>query len=151
MVKRLANPKPGLTMRIARKLSGTNSSLHIPISLASKRRFVSDEDHQKPSYLGNLLVDEAGRQLIGPAGAVKLTRIEWDILTYLLDNAGRVLTREQMLSRVWGPAYKDANSLLHDAISRLRQRFEAAGMATSPLETRHGMGYRLRTPNELID
>jgi len=68
---------------------------------------------------------------------------------YLYENTGRVLTHEQMLTRVWGLDYSNATSLLHDAVSRLRQRFEAAGAGGSPVETRHGVGYRLRPPEEL--
>ena len=150
MEKRQRNPKPGSAARAARKLTRTTATSSTPITIPIKRRSSVEIDRPRYLYLGNVHVDEAGRQLIGPSGAVKLTRIEWEIVQYLLENSGRVLTREQILSRVWGPAYRDATSLLHDAICRLRHCFEAAGANAHTLETRHGIGYRLRPPEELI-
>ena len=65
------------------------------------------------------------------------------VLSCLIRNQGRLVRREIILAEVWGPAYADASALLHDAISRLRRRFTAAGALRSPIETMHGVGYRI--------
>jgi DNA-binding winged helix-turn-helix (wHTH) protein len=51
--------------------------------------------------------------------------------------------REIILSYVWGDSYIDSPALLHDSISRLRNRFKEAGAAKAPIQTLHGIGYRL--------
>jgi len=92
---------------------------------------------------GDLVIDEALHGLRGPEGEVRLTRTEWLLLKRFLEERGRVIPRETLLSRIWGPLYRTEASLLHDAVSRLRQRFHAAGLDPDLIETVHGVGYRL--------
>jgi len=93
--------------------------------------------------LGEAAVDYLSHGLKGPRGRVRLTKTEWQVLLYLVAHRGRVLTHEEIIEQVWGAPYRDAHHLLHDTVSRLRHRFLAAGLARDPLETVHGVGYRL--------
>lgn len=72
---------------------------------------------------------------------VKLTRKEFDLLKALVQNQGRVLTRDRLLDRVWGLEYHGATRTLDVHIRRLRQKLGAAGQA---IETVVGVGYRFR-------
>lgn len=94
------------------------------------------------SYAG-VCIDQGARCLVGPKGHVPLTKTEWLVLDRLARSAGTVVTREAILTAAWGGAYMDATPLLHDAISRLRRRFQAAGAKQNPMVTLHGVGYRL--------
>jgi hypothetical protein len=89
-------------------------------------------------------VDASLHSLLGPASEVRLSRTEWRLLDELLSAQGAVVSREQLLEKVWGPGYEDESSLLHDAVSRLRHRFSTAGLLNDAIETVRGIGYRLR-------
>lgn len=97
----------------------------------------------RTTAIGSVLVDESIHGLRGPGGDVVLTRLEWLLLCYFLDNKDRVLPREEVLEGVWGPGYRAESSLLHDTVSRLRQRLKAAGVDFDPIQTVHGVGYKL--------
>ena len=81
--------------------------------------------------------------LRGPEGEVRLTKTEWLLLESLLRQRGQLLQHEALLTSVWGPGYEDEVSLLHDAVSRLRQRLRAAGACHDFIRTVHGVGYCL--------
>lgn len=93
---------------------------------------------------GGAVIEAAAYSIAGPRGRVRLTRTEWRLLAQLVAGRGQVLTHEEILDAVWGPQYRDAPHLLHDAVSRLRRRFSAAGLRRELIETIHGVGYSLR-------
>ncbi len=93
--------------------------------------------------IDKVTIDAACHGLRSPSIEVRLTRIEWDVLLQLVQSPGHVLTHEQLIASVWGESYTDQHRLLHDTISRLRRRFHEAGLQTNPIETIHGVGYRL--------
>jgi two-component system KDP operon response regulator KdpE len=53
-----------------------------------------------------------------------LTRIEWLLLAELVQNTGRVIAYEDLLSRIWGPEYRNDIQILRTWISRLRNKIE---------------------------
>ena len=93
---------------------------------------------------GELGFDPAAHEISGPKAKVHLSPNELQLLLRLAQDRGRVLTHAVLLQDVWGPGYADAHHLLHDTVSRLRHRFAAAGATIDPIETVHGVGYRLR-------
>jgi len=97
-----------------------------------------------PPRFGDLVFEEETRELRGPAGTAHLSPNELQLLLRLARDRGRVLTHAVLLQDVWGPGYADAHHLLHDTVSRLRHRFAVAGAPVDPIETVHGVGYRLR-------
>lgn len=74
---------------------------------------------------------------------VKLTRKEFDLLKALVQNRGRVMTRDRLLDRVWGLDYHGATRTLDVHIRRLRRKL---GPAAPAIETVIGVGYRFRQP-----
>jgi DNA-binding response OmpR family regulator len=94
---------------------------------------------------GGVLIDNSRHGLLGPVAEVRLTRIEWLLLQQLIQSQGEVISRESLLGRVWGSGYAEYR-LLHDTISRLRHRFQEAGLGADPIETVYGIGYRLVNP-----
>lgn len=75
---------------------------------------------------------------------ISLTPTEYDILRFLLQNAGKVLTHRQLLRQVWGTAYESEMHLLRVNISNLRRKIEPDLARPHYLLTESGVGYRLR-------
>lgn len=67
---------------------------------------------------------------------------EFELLEYLMRNSGRVLTRGQLIDRVWGPDYYGDTKTLDVHIKRIRSRIEESPSAPKLLVTVRGLGYR---------
>jgi len=93
--------------------------------------------------LGGLQVDLARREVAIAGRAVHLTPIEYRLLTTLAKHAGKVLTRNQLLTEVWGRAYADQVHYLHVHMAQLRQKVEADPTRPRLLLTETGVGYRM--------
>ncbi|SDD62141.1 response regulator transcription factor [Rhodococcus tukisamuensis] len=75
--------------------------------------------------------------------AVTLPLKEFDLLEYLLRNSGRVLTRGQLIDRVWGSDYVGDTKTLDVHVKRLRSKIEADPAKPEHLVTVRGLGYKL--------
>ncbi|HSR31482.1 MAG TPA: helix-turn-helix domain-containing protein, partial [Anaerolineae bacterium] len=73
---------------------------------------------------------------------VRLTPTEFKVLSYLVGNAGRVLTHEQILTSIWGAECQDSAQYVHVYIHRLRQKLEEDSAEPRYLITEPGVGYR---------
>ena len=91
---------------------------------------------------GDLELDTELAALLRPAGACSLSRREKQLLELYLRNAGQTLTRELLLSRVWGPDAPVEDGNLDNYIHFLRRRLRAVGSAVR-LATVRSVGYRL--------
>ena len=89
---------------------------------------------------GEIALDPESRTVTRKGEPVNLTRREFDLLQYLLENPNRVLTREQLLSQVWGFDYAGETNAVDVYISFLRNKLGA-----SVVETVRGVGFILRT------
>src|SRR5215470_5961357 len=74
---------------------------------------------------------------------IRLSPIEYRILAYLVCNADRVVTQNELLTKVWGPAYRDESHLLRVNIARMRQKVEPEPTSPRYILTRPGIGYVL--------
>ena len=74
--------------------------------------------------LKNVTIDFKKRSVVVSGEEKHLTRIEWLLLSELVHNAGRLLLYEDLLTRVWGPEYRDDVQILRTWISRLRYKIE---------------------------
>jgi two-component system KDP operon response regulator KdpE len=87
-------------------------------------------------------IDLARRMVVGRDGnQVRLTRTEWQLLETLAVNAGKVLLNQELLTKVWGPEYRNDLHYLRIWISRLRQKIETEPSDPTIIETRRGIGY----------
>jgi two-component system KDP operon response regulator KdpE len=94
--------------------------------------------------LGDLRVDLVGRVVMVGAEEVRLTPIEYKLLTTLARKAGRVLTYQQLLKDVWGPRYATQKQYLHVYMGHLRNKLERDPAKPRFLITEPGVGYRLK-------
>jgi hypothetical protein len=111
-----------------------------------------DEPGREPELprIGFVRMDNSTRTILGPVRNVRLSGTEWRLLRQLSSAHGGVVSHDQLLSAIWGSGYRTAHHLLHDAVSRLRHRFSAAGLERSSIETVHGVGYRLQEEGEVF-
>ena len=108
------------------------------------RRAIGDGD--EPQFrLGDLVVDLAARRVIRRDGTdVRLTPTEWHLLEVLLRHPGKLLGRQYLLQKVWGPGYADAAGNLRLYMAQLRRKLEPDPSRPRWLLTEPGMGYRFQ-------
>lgn len=94
---------------------------------AVKRRLSPDEKRKIRDQLslGDLVVDFNKRLAIVRGKETRLTRIEWLLLSELAQNAGTLMLYTDLLTRIWGPEYRDDIQILRTWISRLREKIES--------------------------
>jgi len=93
---------------------------------------------------GFLTVDMAQRKVTVNGVRVKLTPIEFRLLALLLENAGRILTHQQLLEKVWGWEYVDDLDYVRIYISHLRRKIEPDPAMPRYIITEPGVGYCFR-------
>jgi len=91
---------------------------------------------------GDVRVDLDQRRVFVRSEEVHLRRKEFELLRLLVDNAGRVLTRDVLIDRVWGTDYIGDTKTLDVHIKRLRSRIEADPSNPVLITTVRGVGYR---------
>ena len=105
------------------------------------RRFQQEESSTELLEIGGIELDVSGHQLRVRGKEVPLTATEFRLLRLLLDRSGRVQTRGQLLSDVWGYAEDIDSRTVDTHIRRLRRKL---GAEAERIETVIGVGYRLR-------
>jgi len=86
-----------------------------------------------------LIVDVAKHTVTSGGQNIALTHKEFSLLAYLMENAGRAFTREQLLETVWGYDYEGGTRTVDVHVQTLRSKLGASG---SYVETVRGVGYR---------
>ncbi len=93
--------------------------------------------------IGELTIDFAQR-LVSVAGReIELTPVEYRLLAYLAQNAGRVVTQDLLLEHVWGEEYTGESHLLQVNVNRLRRKIERDPTHPRYVLTKMGIGYLL--------
>ena len=122
---------------------------------AAVRRTGTPEDLPR-IRLGDLVVDLAAKRVTrggkgDPGEDIRLTPTEWHLLEVLLRNPGKLLSRNQLLTEVWGPGYADATGNLRLYMAQLRRKLEPDPARPRWLITEPGMGYRYQPSPEDSD
>ena len=97
---------------------------------------------EDPFDRGGLRVDLERREVAVDGVAVKLTPIEYRLLTTMVKHAGRVLTHHQLLTEVWGPQQAEQAHYLRVYAAQLRRKLEADPARPRYILTEPGIGYR---------
>ena len=93
---------------------------------------------------GDLHIDFSARKVTLGFDEVRLTQIEYKLLSILSHHAGKVVTQKQLLTEVWGPAFEDSTHTLRVHMANLRQKIEPQG-SQHLIRTETGVGYLLMT------
>lgn len=99
-------------------------------------------EETKVLEFGEIAVDLTRRVVAREGSELKLTRAEYNLLTYFLQNPDRVLTREAILNSVWGYDYCPHTRTVDAHVVRLRQKLEQDSARPRHFLTVHGVGYR---------
>ena len=105
----------------------------IPVRMDNERK------KEMPSVAMCLVIDRSARDVYVDGRPVLLTAKEFSLLVFLCDHRGKVKTREQLLSRVWGASYEGGARTVDIHVRRLRAKLGPA----FPLKTLRGAGYKL--------
>ena len=98
------------------------------------------------SYGSELTIDFSTREVRVLGRLVKLTPIEYELLSELVRNSGRVITHHRLLEKVWGSEYTDERSFVKKYIYRLRRKLESDARKPQLLLNERGIGYRFIEP-----
>ncbi len=114
------------------------------------RRRLSPDDKRKireQLFLGDLVIDFKKRLVIVRGEETRLTRIEWLLLTELAQNAGSLMFYSNLLTRIWGPEYRDDVQIIRTWISRLRKKIESDPNNPTLIRTIPKTGYIMDLPS----
>ncbi len=112
---------------------------------ASIRRSRSGNMLESPLVqFGNVEVDFSRHTVSKKGLPVRLTAIEYKLLSVLLANAGRVMTHRLLLREVWGPSHIESTHYLRIYVAHLRQKLEDDATQPTHFQTEIGIGYRFQ-------
>jgi len=108
---------------------------------AAMRRSKRSRPNHALSF-GDISVDFTRMQVSRAGKLIPMTAHEFKLLRFFLDNAERVLTREELLNDVWGYNFYPSTRTVDNQILKLRQKLEADPANPTHFRTVHGMGYK---------
>jgi two-component system KDP operon response regulator KdpE len=96
--------------------------------------------------IDDLRIDFERRQLTQSGREVHLTPTEYEVLKFLVQHAGKLVTHRMLLQEVWGPDHIEETQYLHVFMSQLRRKLEPQPARPRYILTEPGVGYRFRAP-----
>ncbi len=108
---------------------------------AAVRRAAPSDVAEAVVEAGELAIDLARRRVLRTGVEVRLSPTEWALVEVLVRNRGRLVSREQLLLEVWGPAYTNETGYLRVYAAQLRRKLEVDPSHPRHLLTQPGMGY----------
>jgi len=109
---------------------------------ASGSTALDGKDQETRIVCGPFTLDTEALTFSGPAGKTNLTALEADVLKEFMQNAGRVLSREHLLAKVWGVNGNMETRTVDNFVMRLRRYIESDPAKPEVLESVRGRGYR---------
>jgi two-component system response regulator MprA len=135
--------------RISGLDAGADDYLVKPFSLgelAARLRALGRRGRTAPRVIeaGPLVLDTGAREARVEGRPVELTGTEFALLEYLMQNAGQVLSRDQLREEVWGEGFEPASNVVDIYVHYVRRKLKAAGLEADPIRTVRGLGYAFR-------
>lgn len=113
------------------------------IESLARRAGAKGRPDEAPLRAGRVRVERESRIAFRDEQELVLTRLEYDLLLYFLENQGKVLSRERILNRVWDSQSDPLTNIVDVYVSRLRQKIDDP-QGESLIQTLRGNGYRFR-------
>lgn len=107
------------------------------------RRIEPDHESGDPKRKERLTVHEESRRAFVDEDPFELTRVEFDLLSFLLSEPGHVFSRSRIIDHVWGEGFALSDRTIDSHVKALRKKIEGAGGESEWIETVRGVGYRL--------
>jgi len=92
--------------------------------------------------IGSLEVDLSSRSVVVAGRNIELTRYEYGVLAFLLENVNKVVNKSELMDAVWEGEWGDGHAV-ENTLSRLRSKLKKAGAPSSLISTHRGLGYRI--------
>jgi len=109
-----------------------------------RRTYQAGDRPQNTTYsYADLVINFAQRRVFVKGKEIKLTATEYEVLYHLGSNAGKIITHENLLTRVWGIEYRNELHYLRNYISSLRKKIEDDPANPKYIIGKHGIGYQL--------
>lgn len=121
-----------------------STELILRIKIASKRVKNDIVNEKNEIILGSLRILKKERKLIIDSTEVTLTYKEFEVLSYLCENKGKVFSREELLSKVWGYDFEGTTRAVDILIQRLRKKL---GKCQNYIKTLYKAGYKIEVDN----
>jgi two-component system KDP operon response regulator KdpE len=112
------------------------------------QRCIEPPNRQPVLRAGSLELNLTRRRVFREGVEIRLTRTEFDILTYLLQQRDCVVTVEMLMTRIWGPIHGDYAQTLRVHVGHIRHKLGAGRGLPSYIVTEAGVGYRFSPPEE---
>lgn len=112
------------------------------VRAALRRAAITAEPPKEPLRIGDVEIDEGTRQVRRAGAPVELTATEFDVLMALVNAKGRVLSREQILERIYGVGHHGTVRTIDNFLMQLRSKLEVDPQQPKFLVTVRGVGYR---------
>ncbi len=96
--------------------------------------------------IGNITINLERHEVIVSNKDVELTPTEFNLLVFMMENSGKVLSHRTILQNVWGPEYGEEHEYLRVYIGHLRQKIEVNPSKPRYIITKRGIGYSLEIP-----
>ncbi|WP_155286208.1 response regulator transcription factor [Lacticaseibacillus zhaodongensis] len=118
--------------------------------LKAIERRVDDTRYRKAAVvnIGQLHIDTGSHRILMGKERLMLTPKEYELLVYLAEHAGQILSRERLLDRVWGYDYAGQTRMVDVQISHLREKIEKDPKNPDYIQTVRGFGYELEEPTD---
>ena len=101
-------------------------------------------DQMQKLIVGNLVLDRVKRQAQRDNEMIELTAKEFQLLEYMMRNAGQILTKTMILERVWGYDFDTQSNIIEVHMNRLRAKVDK-GFGTNLIHNVRGVGYVIKT------
>lgn len=108
-------------------------------------RNLGQDENEPIIEFGEILIDFTSRIVKKKEEILKLTTTEYNLLSILVKNEGRVLTHQYLLKEVWGNSYSDQTQYLRVFVAQLRKKIEEDPNHPKFIITESGVGYRFNT------
>lgn len=109
---------------------------------------VKDRRHGGIIKSGGLVIDPVRHEVTVDGRAVELTPKEFELLYFLAQNPGQVMSRDTLLDRVWGYAYDGDTRVVDVHVSHLREKIEVNPKNPTYIKTVWGVGYKFQGPGK---
>ena len=117
---------------------------YTPICLTALRHSGGEAEPVPALTLGPLRIDPARHQVLAHGREVTLTLKEFQLLSLLVEHAGTVFTRDQLLNTIWGYEFDGASRTVDVHVRRLREKLELDPANPQYILTKWGVGYYLK-------
>lgn len=123
------------------------SAEHLEARLRAVLRRSGSDPQQRTMIVGEIAVDLDGQQVTFRGQPLELTAREFELLVYLVERPGRMVSKRQLLAEVWRQPYGGADKTVDVHLSWLRKKLGETAAEPRYIHTRRGVGVRLIDPD----